>query len=518
MTDDELHGWKEIANHLRRSPRTAQRWERELGLPVRRLATGGGEAVYALKSELDEWRRSNEAKPDQAEALNGDDADGFEEEPEESEAATVAAPAVSAPARPPRVARPFGSFPPGRRPLLVLAAVAVVALAVVAMVSAWRPAARRPLVSPATEAASSLLNPGPWPTNGHDMRRTNQGDLPGPRTQPVARLLYASQAPATRHLEPVSLIDNHIVFGECGRVVEIDRAGRVLWADDLRSVTGLKEHPGGFAVDNQGVILFTTFDCPDSPDSVETHLYLVASTGAIGFRPTIGTSFVAPAIGRDHAVYTIDEVGFLRGFHMSMNPAWGTTLAGFSTGGIAVDAEGNLYVGTDGGRYHRESFFSLTPTGEVRWTALDEALGQAVVGADRVYVASLGGLVHAFGLDGRPAWTLSVGAIRSLQPLALGHSGKLYVQTAKDVVAVAPTGQIAWRFGTGASGDVARPALDRDENVYAALDDFVVSLDSAGRERWRLPLPRPRAIIVGAAHTLYVATADNRLYALEEVR
>jgi hypothetical protein len=50
-----LDGWKDIASYLGRGVRTAQRWERELGLPVRRLGTGGAEVVYALKEELDAW-------------------------------------------------------------------------------------------------------------------------------------------------------------------------------------------------------------------------------------------------------------------------------------------------------------------------------------------------------------------------------------------------------------------------------------------------------------------------------
>ena len=64
MTDaDRLDSWKEIASYLRRSLRTAQRWERDAGLPVRRVGGDGG-AVYAFLSDLDAWwqRRS----------LNGD--------------------------------------------------------------------------------------------------------------------------------------------------------------------------------------------------------------------------------------------------------------------------------------------------------------------------------------------------------------------------------------------------------------------------------------------------------------
>ena len=35
MDERELNGWKEIANHLGKAVRTAQRWEQDLDLPVR---------------------------------------------------------------------------------------------------------------------------------------------------------------------------------------------------------------------------------------------------------------------------------------------------------------------------------------------------------------------------------------------------------------------------------------------------------------------------------------------------
>jgi ElaB/YqjD/DUF883 family membrane-anchored ribosome-binding protein len=38
MDPDVLHSWKEIAAYMGRGVRTVQRWERDLALPVRRLA------------------------------------------------------------------------------------------------------------------------------------------------------------------------------------------------------------------------------------------------------------------------------------------------------------------------------------------------------------------------------------------------------------------------------------------------------------------------------------------------
>src|SRR5579884_3850357 len=53
-----LNSWKEIASHLGRSVRSVQRWEREAGLPVHRLAHEKRGSVYAYRHELDEWWES----------------------------------------------------------------------------------------------------------------------------------------------------------------------------------------------------------------------------------------------------------------------------------------------------------------------------------------------------------------------------------------------------------------------------------------------------------------------------
>jgi hypothetical protein len=50
-----LSGWKEIANYLGKGVRTVQRYERALGLPVRRPAGNATGSVVATKPELDAW-------------------------------------------------------------------------------------------------------------------------------------------------------------------------------------------------------------------------------------------------------------------------------------------------------------------------------------------------------------------------------------------------------------------------------------------------------------------------------
>jgi len=50
-----LDSWKEIADYLGKSERTAKRWERERSLPVHHVPGHGHGSVYAFAAELDEW-------------------------------------------------------------------------------------------------------------------------------------------------------------------------------------------------------------------------------------------------------------------------------------------------------------------------------------------------------------------------------------------------------------------------------------------------------------------------------
>ena len=54
-----LNSWKEIANYLGRGVRTVQRYEHDLGLPVRRPRGKSRSAVIALTSDLDAWVRKS---------------------------------------------------------------------------------------------------------------------------------------------------------------------------------------------------------------------------------------------------------------------------------------------------------------------------------------------------------------------------------------------------------------------------------------------------------------------------
>jgi len=50
-----LSGWKQIAHYLGKSTRTVQRWEHDLGLPVRKTDTQKKSGVIAVVTEIEVW-------------------------------------------------------------------------------------------------------------------------------------------------------------------------------------------------------------------------------------------------------------------------------------------------------------------------------------------------------------------------------------------------------------------------------------------------------------------------------
>ena len=57
-----LRSWKEIASYMGTCVKTVQRWERMYGLPVRRVSSGKGAVVFALRSELENWMVASSSK------------------------------------------------------------------------------------------------------------------------------------------------------------------------------------------------------------------------------------------------------------------------------------------------------------------------------------------------------------------------------------------------------------------------------------------------------------------------
>ena len=64
--EHRLNSWKEIGAYLERDARTAQRWEKEEGLPVHRHSHRSRASVFAYPAEIDAWRASRHLVPEAA--------------------------------------------------------------------------------------------------------------------------------------------------------------------------------------------------------------------------------------------------------------------------------------------------------------------------------------------------------------------------------------------------------------------------------------------------------------------
>jgi len=65
-SSERLDSWKAIAAYLKRDERTVRRWEREHGLPVRRVPGGPGTSVFAFTAEIDAWLQAAQSPPIEA--------------------------------------------------------------------------------------------------------------------------------------------------------------------------------------------------------------------------------------------------------------------------------------------------------------------------------------------------------------------------------------------------------------------------------------------------------------------
>lgn len=112
--DDELASWKEIAGYLNVAVRTAQLWERERNMPVRRLPGGRGR-VSARVVDLEKWKGVSA---------------GIESSPVEPEGASLSGPAEPVSTETERARAP--------KLLAALAGVALCAAVLIALAVPWR--------------------------------------------------------------------------------------------------------------------------------------------------------------------------------------------------------------------------------------------------------------------------------------------------------------------------------------------------------------------------------------------
>jgi tetratricopeptide (TPR) repeat protein len=146
-TDDVLHGWKDIAAYVSRDVSTVKRWEKQRGLPVRRVPGDGRANVYAHSTELAQWLASG--GPDSVDDEVGGGSPGQEQ--------------VLAPVQAEERALARSADIRHRWPVWFWAAVGIGCLTAILLVTAHHLQSASPVAPLPAEASFALRNPSKVP-------------------------------------------------------------------------------------------------------------------------------------------------------------------------------------------------------------------------------------------------------------------------------------------------------------------------------------------------------------------
>ena len=198
---------------------------------------------------------------------------------------------------------------------------------------------------------------------------------------------------------------------------------------------------------------------------------------------------------------------------------------GSITAGVAIGADGTIYVGWNDYPAQTSHWYTLSPQGGILWT-LDlpgfTIRGMPGIGADgTLYFGSTigsGGALVAVDPGGSIRWILD-GLERISSSPALGPDGTIHVAAGRHVHAVDPRGEIRWTYETPVTTFAfSSPAVASDGTIYIGGGDHALhAINRDGSPQWTFrtgDLIRSAAAI-GPDGTIYVPSYDGRLYAVD---
>jgi hypothetical protein len=220
------------------------------------------------------------------------------------------------------------------------------------------------------------------------------------------------------------------------------------------------------------------------------------------------------ALGGDGTVYA----GLKNADFVAINPSgsllWRFHLDGLPAGDPVVARDGTLYVGTAAG-----TLVALSHLGRQQWTiTLPGAIAHApaVDGAGTVYVVAADRRLYALTPWGDFKWSLPLAAMPTA--LAIAAGARVLVGTDDGaVIAVNPSGDIAWRYSTG--NRIAGVSAGPGQIVAATTSGLVVGLSDEGARLWKNVTGKrlEAAPLLGRSSLCEVAT-DGTLLLIDPAR
>ena len=382
--------------------------------------------------------------------------------------------------------------------------------------------------SPAAGAEEALpalrVQPGPERFSAYrgGPRHTGRTHLVGPR-RPALRFAFDAGGPIRAQVVEDEAGDLYITTlgAPAARPAERPRSGEIIkLAPDGRTVRWRQEL-GGDVYSTPLLALGRVYVGSDA----DRYFSLAPEDGERRFiLPTEGDADTGAAIAPDEHlifaagahVYRMERSGVVRHRFEALNKIFTSP---------AVDAEGNVYVGSQDDRV-----YALGPDLEVKWRRPlgGDVDSSPVLGDDlAVFVASDDGEVRAFSAAGRPRFATDLGGhIRA--PLALTHDGGVVAAVMgprpRVVSLDATSGAIRFEFHlplteTTELGPLSGPLVDGEGRIYfGSFDDFIYALERDGSLAWtyRVPGDVDAPPILLHDGTLVVGCDDGKVYALED--
>lgn len=382
------------------------------------------------------------------------------------------------------------------------------------------------------QAASDPLADTPWPTYGQNMQRNGRSPFVGPQQQPVHRWTFArSNDHWGTDYRGMGIGRDHTIYLAAGMagVYAIDSpSGQMKWlfspwatghetwvefpptvaADGTLYVTSENDYI--YALDPDGNILWYY---------LSQHLHTPVSISPDG--STVHFT------SEDGYVHALDRLSGQRRWRYRLSQ-WGVYGSGRRIP-IVYDNAGNLYFSWLG------TVWSLTPSGQLRWTLQELITGSYLVGPA---VSNNGTLylvrnsVLAVDMNGTLKWQFALENSAFDRTPAIGGDGTVYIGGDDGILyAINPNGTLKWKqqyvtkTGWG-SGIKSNLLLDAQGTLYfLGRDRYVYAVSSATRDvLWKYPTGTDNLSYPGiqlaldSDGTLYVPVDEKMAFALAPAR
>jgi len=270
--------------------------------------------------------------------------------------------------------------------------------------------------------------------------------------------------------------------------------------------------------------------------------HIVGNSGVFAFSPdgkfiwdskVKGKVSGSPAIGKDGTVYAAIGNNLVALDDEDGSTKWQFALDDESLGGVMLDGEDTVYVGTSKGK----TLYAVTMTGELKWKYIagGQIESSPAIGSDgTIYFTAQDLNLYAVSPDGSLKWKFKVTEAITLflSSPALAKDDTVYFTGSRFegeegnefLYAVNPDGKLKWNFEANGK-DVTMPAVAEDGTIfigattinytedrgYIVGESYVQAIDPEGELKWEFKIRDDDIVgapVIDEVGDVYVSASD----------